>query len=216
MGILAGVVDAQARGIGRFIDVSMTDSLLAHSVLAMSAMAGSGRTAPRGEDMLSGGLPCYGYYSTLDGRYLAVGALERKFWERLCDALGRPDLKSKHLVNGPEAARIRGELQAIFGAQSSDHWMRVFGDVDCCVTPVLTVEEAIAREQTGVRQMVVETQCEGIGTVREFAPPLKMSDFHFQPDSPRSRGRTQVVEILSAAGYSRLDIDRLHAAQIVA
>ena len=127
--------------------------------------------------MLSGGLPCYGYYRTLDGRYLAVGALERKFWERLCDALGRPDLKSKHLVNGQEAPHIRRELEAIFGSQSSDHWMRVFGDVDCCVTLVLTLEEAIAREQTGVRQMVVETQCEGMGTLREFAPPLKMSDF---------------------------------------
>ena len=57
--------------------------------------------------MLSGGLPCYGYYRTLDGRYLAVGALERKFWERLCDALGRPDLKSKHLVNGQGAPHIR-------------------------------------------------------------------------------------------------------------
>src|SRR6516225_5631549 len=179
MGILAGVVDAQARGIGRYVDVSMTDSLLAHSVLALSAMAGSGRTAPRGEDMLSGGLPCYGYYRTLDARYLAVGALERKFWERLCDALGRADLKSKHMVNGQEALRIRGELQAIFGAQNSDHWIGVFGDVDCCVTLVLTLDEAISREQTGVRQMVVDTQCEGIGKVREFALPLKMSDFHF-------------------------------------
>jgi alpha-methylacyl-CoA racemase len=216
MGILAGVVDAQARGIGRYIDVSMTDSLLAHSVLALSAMSGSGRTAPRGEDMLSGGLPCYGYYRTLDGRYLAVGALERKFWERLCDALGRPDLKSKHMVNGQEAPRIRGELQAIFGAQSSDHWMRLFGDVDCCVTLVLTLEEAIAREQTGVRQMVFETHSEGSGTFKEFAPPLKMSDFRFQADSPCSRGRTQVVEILSAAGYSRREIDGLHAARIVA
>jgi crotonobetainyl-CoA:carnitine CoA-transferase CaiB-like acyl-CoA transferase len=51
--------------------------------------------------------------------------------------------------------------------------MRVFDDVDCCVTLVLTLEEAIARQQTGVRQMVVETQCEGMGTLREFAPPLK-------------------------------------------
>jgi crotonobetainyl-CoA:carnitine CoA-transferase CaiB-like acyl-CoA transferase len=142
-----------------------------------------------------------------------VGALELKFWGRLCDALGQPDLKSKHMVNGQEAARIRGELQAIFSAQSSDHWMRVFGNVDCCVTLVLTLEEAIAREQTSVRRMVVE--CEE-GTFKEFAPPLKMSDFRFRPDSPCSRGGTQVVEILSAAGYSRLEIDGLHAAGIVA
>lgn len=216
MGILAGVVDAQARGIGRYIDVSMTDSLLAHSVLTLSALAESGGTVPRGEGMLSGGVPCYGYYRTLDGRYLAVGALERKFWERLCDALGRPDLKGKHMVNGQEARRVRGELETIFGAQRSDHWMRVFDDVDCCVTLVLTLDEAIAREQTNARQMVVESECEGIGTFREFAPPLKMSDFLFHPDPPCSRGRSRAVEILSAAGYSRLEIDGLQAARIVA
>ena len=64
--------------------------------------------------------------------------------------------------------------------------------------------------------MAFETQCEGSGTFREFAPPLKMSDFHFEPDSPGARGRTHVFEILGAAGYSRLEIDRLRAAQIVA
>ena len=94
--------------------------------------------------------------------------------------------------------------------------MRVFGDVDCCVTLVLTLKEAIAREQTGVRQTVVETQCEEMGTLREFAPLLKMSDFRFQPNSLYWRGRTQVVEILSTAGYSSLEIDHLHATRVVA
>jgi alpha-methylacyl-CoA racemase len=86
MGILAALMDAQARGMGRYIDVAMTDSLMAHSVLALSALTASGRTAPRGEDMLSGELPCYNHYGTADGRYLAVGALERKFFRSLAFA----------------------------------------------------------------------------------------------------------------------------------
>jgi len=94
MGILAALVDAQVHGRGRYIDVSMTDSVMAHAVLALATLTSSGRTAPRGEDLLSGGVPCYNYYRTQDGRYLAVGALEAKFWERLCEAVGRPDLKS--------------------------------------------------------------------------------------------------------------------------
>lgn len=215
MGILAGLVDAQARGTGRYVDVAMTDSLMAHSVLALSRMAGSGGTEPRGEDMLSGGLPCYNYYRTGDGRYLAVGALEPKFWERLCDALERPDLKPEHLVHGPAARRVRNELQAIFGGQSSDHWMRVFRDVDCCVTLVLTLEEAMVSGQARAREMVVETECPGIGKLVEFAPPLKMSDLDFEPDSPCSRGRTQTEEILGAAGYSAGEIDGFRAAGIV-
>ncbi|MBZ5621131.1 MAG: CoA transferase [Acidobacteriia bacterium] len=215
MGILAGLVDAKARGKGRYVDVAMTDSLMAHSVLALSAMTASGRTAPRGEDMLSGGLPCYSYYSTGDGRYLAVGALEAKFWERLCDALERPDLKPKHLVHGEAARRVRDELQTIFGGQSSGHWMKVFRDVDCCVTLVLTLEEAMESEQARAREMVVETECPGIGKLVEFRPPLKMSDFDFEPDSPCSRGRTETEEILGAAGYSAGEIDGFRAARIV-
>jgi len=215
MGILAALVDAQSRGVGRYVDISMTDSLMAHSVLALSAMGFFGQTAPRGRDLLSGGMPCYGYYQTSDGRYLAVGALERKFWERLCDALGRPDLKSRHLVNGAEAARIRGELEAIFGAQTADHWTRVFQDLDCCVNLVLTLEEAIAREQAVARRMVVQSQSDEIGSFLEFAPPLTMSDFQCNPDSPRSCGESHAVEILGAAGFSAAQIEAFRAARIV-
>ena len=215
MGILAGLVDAQARGMGRYVDVAMTDSLMAHSVLALSAMTASGRTAPRGEDMLSGGLPCYNYYRTGDGRYLAVGALEAKFWERLCDVLERPDLKPRHLVHGEAARRVRDELQTIFGGQNAEHWIRVLRDVDCCVTLVLTLEEATASGQARARGMVVETECPGIGKLVEFAPPLKMSDFDFEWDSPGSRAGTRTEEILGAAGYSAEEIDGFRAARIV-
>ena len=215
MGILAGLVDAQARGTGRYVDVAMADSLMAHSVLALSALTASGGTAPRGEDMLSGGLPCYNYYRTADGRYLAVGALEAKFWERLCDALERPDLKPRHLVQGEAARRVREELQTIFGGQSAEHWTRVFRDVDCCVTLVLTLEEAISGGQARAREMVVETECPGIGKLLEFTPPLKMSDFDFEWDSPASRSATRAEEILGAAGYSAGEIDGFRAARIV-
>lgn len=215
MGILAGLVDRQARGTGRYVDVAMTDSLMAHSVLALSAMTASGGTASRGEDMLSGGLPCYNYYRTSDGRYLAVGALESKFWERLCDALERPDLKPKHLLHGEAARAVRDELQTIFAGQSSDHWMRVFRDVDCCVTLVLTLEEAMVSGQAQAREMVVETECADIGKLVEFRTPLKMSDFEFEANSPCSRGRIQTQEILGAAGYSTEEIDGFRAARIV-
>jgi alpha-methylacyl-CoA racemase len=143
MGILAALVDVQMHGKGRYIDVSMTDSVMAHAVLALAALTSSGHTTPRGEDLLSGGVPCYNYYRTLDGRYLAVGALEFKFWERLCDALGRPDLKSSHLTRGAEGQRARDELQAIFATRNSHDWLEQLKNVDCCVNLVLTLEEAM-------------------------------------------------------------------------
>jgi crotonobetainyl-CoA:carnitine CoA-transferase CaiB-like acyl-CoA transferase len=165
--------------------------------------------------MLSGGLPCYNYYRAADGRYLAVGALEMKFWERLCDAIGRLDLKSKHLARGEEGRRTIAELQAIFGGRNSDHWMEVFRDVDCCVTVVLTLEEAIETAQTTAREMVQRTECPELGGFLEFAPPLKMSDFAFEANEPGSRGRTHTAEILSATGYSAAEIASFRASGIV-
>jgi alpha-methylacyl-CoA racemase len=112
--------------------------------------------------------------------------------------------------------RVRGELQAIFEAQTSEHWTRLFHDVDCCVTVVLTLEEAIAREQTQSRKMVLETEYEGTGKFLEFAPPLKMSDLDLEPDAPCSREETRTEEILSAAGYSIGQIEDFRRARLVA
>ncbi len=169
MGILAALIGVETQGVGRYIDVSMTDSLLAHSVVALATRALFDRPPGRGEDALSGGLPCYHYYRTADDRYLAVGALERKFWERFCDALGRGDLKPKHLVFGAESRAVIGELERIFAAQPAAYWVETFRDEDCCVTLVLTLEEAMASAQTEARGVVIEGEKGAC-----FGLPLKM------------------------------------------
>src|SRR5690606_25022939 len=92
--VLAGVFEAQRRGRGRHIDVSMTHGLHAHLVMpqATSAWLGPllGHPPGAGEDLLNGGLPCYNLYATADGRTLAVGALEHKFWQLACEVFERP------------------------------------------------------------------------------------------------------------------------------
>jgi crotonobetainyl-CoA:carnitine CoA-transferase CaiB-like acyl-CoA transferase len=132
--ILAALLEVRARGAGCYIDVSMTDTLRSYAC----ALSGIG-------DILTGGVPCYNHYRTRDGRYLAVGALEAKFWKRLCDTIGRPDLESLGMARGEEGRRVREALDGIFAAQDSDHWLRVFRNVDCCVNLVLTRDEALSR-----------------------------------------------------------------------
>ena len=82
LAIVAALAGALRSGHGRRIDVAMADAALAHNVFALHALVQDGRVAPRGEDLLTGGVPCYGVYPTRDGRWLAVGALEAKFWRR--------------------------------------------------------------------------------------------------------------------------------------
>ena len=167
VGMLSAVIDARARGRGRHVDVAMTDAVLAHAIFPMVQVLAEGEPRPRGEDMLTGGVPCYGVYETRDGRYMAVGALEEKFWQRVCDTLGRPDLKVFHLSTGADGAWAREQLGAIFRSGSMADWTVLFDAVDCCVTPVLRLHESLADPQLQARGMVIE-----VGGRRQFAAPF--------------------------------------------
>lgn len=158
-GILAALVGAKAGGKGRFVDVSMTDAVFAHNIMPLVAVNNFGRPAPPGRDLLTGGVPCYNVYRTADGRFMAVGALELKFWESCCDVLERPDLKKRHWslgqeVGGEDAMAVKAELDAIFAGQTLATWTDKFARADCCVTPILRADEAVAHPLFQARGMV--------------------------------------------------------------
>ena len=184
MGILAAVFDARTRGVGRHVDVSMTDSVLAHNLMALVAVNNRGAASRAGTDLLNGGVPCYGVYATSDGRHMAVGALEPKFWEALCDAIGRPDWRKLHwsrgqAVGGEDAMGIKRELAQLFGTRTQADWIAHFAGHDCCVTPVLRAEEALGHPMFAARDMALRVThpTEGEGWIA--APPVKFSDDEF-------------------------------------
>jgi crotonobetainyl-CoA:carnitine CoA-transferase CaiB-like acyl-CoA transferase len=205
MGILAAVLEAQRTGQGRYIDVSMTDSVLAHTYFSMLRLNDAGQSAPRGTDMLSGGLPCYAAYRCADGKYMAVGALEGKFWAICCKVLARPDWVARQWDAG-----LRSEMAAVFAGQPRDQWAGRFATADCCVTPVLTPEEALVNEQIAARGMVVRRD-----DLTQFAPPLKMSDFQFSVRQSAPKSGEHNAAILLAAGYSPDQIERLMASGVL-
>ncbi|MEP7296721.1 MAG: CaiB/BaiF CoA-transferase family protein [Burkholderiales bacterium] len=147
-GVLAALLAAQRGGQGRFVDVSMAHEVLRHHVLARITLQTTGRTPVPGRDLLSGGAPCYGVYPTADDRHLAVGALEPKFWQALCGAVGRPAWAERHwsrglVPGGAESMALRAELAAVFAAAPLAHWVTLFEGVDACVTPVLRLDETL-------------------------------------------------------------------------
>jgi alpha-methylacyl-CoA racemase len=141
MRVCAALVHAKTSGAGTFIDVSMTHEVAQLNIIAEHGLALQ-QVKPRGEDWLTGGWPCYGTYMTRDGRFLAVGALEAKFWYALCDAIDKSHLKLLGQSEGIVAMRVRKELADHFLVQPLAHWVNVFENIDCCVTPALTLEEA--------------------------------------------------------------------------
>ena len=135
--ILAALLERARTGIGPRVVVSMTHrshDLIAHRL--------GGEPVPA---LLTGGLACYRIYATADGRQLTVGALEPKFFQRLCGLLGRPDLADladRQYDEDQEA--LAAELAGIFVSRTLDAWLDHFGDEDVCVGPVWTREEAAA------------------------------------------------------------------------
>jgi alpha-methylacyl-CoA racemase len=211
MGILAALLDAQRSGKGRYVDVAMTEGVLVHNLQALAAVASTGNALPRGEDFLSGREPCYSVYRTADGRHVAVGALEWKFWERVCDVLGRPDLKDSHWEKRTRDAKWgKEQTAAIFASQTQAHWIEKFSGVDCCVTPVLTLEESFSDPQVVARDMVSRA-----GGTLQFGPPLKMSEYEFAVDRPAPEAGQHTEEILRDVGYASADISRLRAAGVI-
>lgn len=161
-GILAALLAVKMGGPGRFVDVSMTDAVFAHNIMPLVAVNNFGKTAPPGQDLLTGGVPCYNVYRTSDDRFMAVGALELKFWEACCDVLARPDLKSRHWacgqqVGGEDAGAVKAELDIIFKNETCAVWTERFARADCCVTPILRADEALRHPLFQARNMVLQT-----------------------------------------------------------
>ena len=92
------------------------------------------------ERTLTGGLACYRTYQTADGRFLTVTAVESKFWQRLCELIGRPELVERHYEQDQEA--LAAELEAVFRSQPLSAWLDLFEGEDVMAGPVATLAEA--------------------------------------------------------------------------
>jgi alpha-methylacyl-CoA racemase len=134
--ILAALLERERTGRGRRIVISMT-----HGAHKLAAHRLGGDPVPR---LLTGGPPCFRIYETADGRYLTVGALEPKFWLRLCELIARPDLVERHYDRS-----AADDLADVFRRRTLADWLELFDDEDVCVGPVATLEEAAAEFGTG-------------------------------------------------------------------
>lgn len=175
VGILAAVLAARTHGRGCHVDVSMTDCLLAQNLSAAMTLQSAGRSAPRGGDYLSGGLPCYGTYATSDGRYMALGALEPKFWQNFCQAVGRPDLLKLGHVMGREAVAAKAAIAEVIAARTQAEWVEAFREVDACFTPVLTLTEALDSAQARARGLVRHVEHPEGGAHWQYASPWRFN-----------------------------------------
>ena len=141
MGVLFALMARQRTGEGQFVEVSMTHGTANLIALPLAQYHASGQEPKRGEGILGGQYACYGVYRCRDGRWVAVGALEPKFWEALCRALKRPDLIVDHYTEARQS-ELKRELGNIFAQKDAVDWVSDLEPSDCCVTLVRTISES--------------------------------------------------------------------------
>ena len=215
MAILAALVRRNADGEGAYLDVSVADGVLALMALQVDEFLATGTTPGPGHGILTGRYACYDTYQAADGKWLALGIIEPRFWHNLCDALDLPHWRDHQTDDGAQDA-IRAELRTVFATRDRDTWVAELAPADTCIAPVLTVAELIDDEQYLARNAFVHAEHPEHGSFRQVGPVLAGMTPAEGPYAVRAGDETDTDELLRAAGLSPDEYGRLHEAGVVA
>ncbi|GAC1687425.1 MAG: CaiB/BaiF CoA-transferase family protein [Ktedonobacteraceae bacterium] len=215
IGILTALLGRARTGIGRMVDVSMTEGAMALLPLFTAEYLNTGKVPQPGRSTLGGGLPCYNIYETSDGKYVTLAALEPKFWQIFCTRSGHPELLPLHMPSdAAERDETMHKLQIIFKTKTRDEWVSELGELDTCVGPVYSIDEALNDPQARARGM---NGTHGDEKQHPHIVPTlpRISEVEQeQRYAPPQLGQHSAV-ILQEAGYSVADIERFAAEGVI-
>lgn len=182
IGILAAVVERQNSGLGQYIDISMTDCVVGLNNMAAAASLAGDQQQQRESEQLNGGT-FYDYYETADARYLSIGSLEPQFMTGLASALELPILLQKGASFDTEDRQmVKQVIRDKIKSKNLAEWNQLFEQLDVCVEPVLSLDEALQSQISQQRNWVVNVPLKPNSdqTEPQLACPIKFSRSQMQ------------------------------------
>ncbi|NVM52289.1 MAG: CoA transferase, partial [Candidatus Helarchaeota archaeon] len=215
LAILMAIIARNKTGEGQYVDVAMLDGAMTWLVYDFPSYWASKNLPVRAGGRLSGGRPGYDIYQTKDNKFIAVGALEQKFWKNLCIAINRDDLIETPQPTGKFKEEIIEILKEAFLTKTQDEWFELSKTSDICITPVYEVDEIINDPQVKARNMLIDFEDSRVGTIKYLGMPFKLSK---TPGSIRFRAPgygEHTDEILRELRYTKEEIELLHEQGVI-
>lgn len=206
-GILMALYARERTGKGQLVNVDLYSSAINAEITAISSVIGCRET----------GMPSFGrtashYYSvykTKDGRYLSIGTIEPKFWQKMCRLIDLPELESRQF-DFAHSAEIKEKLAVAFAEKTQAEWLELIGKDEFCVTPIRTLQEALDSSLTTEQSQMLVTKKEDFGNYTYVKSAAKLSD---TPGTIRKRAPylgEHTQEVLESAGYTKEEIAAMH------
>lgn len=206
-GILMALYARERTGKGQLVNVDLYSSAINAEITAISSVIGCRET----------GMPSFGrtashYYSvykTKDGRYLSIGTIEPKFWQKMCRLIDLPELESRQF-DFANSAEIKEKLAAAFAGKTQAEWLELIGKDEFCVTPIRTLQEALDSSLTTEQSQMLVTKKEDFGNYTYVKSAAKLSD---TPGTIRKRAPylgEHTQEVLESVGYTKEEIAAMH------
>jgi len=214
IGILLAIVSREKTGKGQFIDVSMFDGVVSWLTIQAARYFAEGKP-PERETWPAGGEAFYDVFETKDGKHVAVGAAEEKFWKTLCKNIGAPELVEHRVAIGQRSPEAHARLAEIFKTRTRDEWFNLLISKEACLTPVKTLDEVFSDPHVQHRGLVFDMDCPGSGLIKQLGFPLKLSETEPELKAPPPPLGQHTESILREVGYSAEQIRQLREEGVV-
>jgi crotonobetainyl-CoA:carnitine CoA-transferase CaiB-like acyl-CoA transferase len=216
LSILASLRVRDRTGRGEYLDVSIHDTAVALMVLGLARYLATGEEPVAGETLLTGIFPFYALYETKDGRWLSVATVEPKFWVRMCELLGAPELSDQQFASDAARAAVADALVAKFQEKTLAEWERIFEPERLPIAAVKRVSEVVDDPHVKARRLLPTVDVPSVERVRVIAHPAKHAVAATKVPAAVPKRGEHTEEIMRSLGYTSKQITALSKKGIVA